>query len=66
MTNAKAGGEIEPASCENPIEQHMALAERVGLRGTPLIYTDSGEKVPGYREAAALASMVKSTDPITN
>ncbi|MFK7892466.1 MAG: DsbC family protein [Granulosicoccus sp.] len=66
MDNAKAGGEIEPASCENPIEQHVALAERVGLRGTPLIYTDSGVKVPGYREAEALATMVNNSEALSN
>jgi len=62
MTNAKAGGRIEPMSCENPIEEHVALAERLGLRGTPLIYTDSGEKIPGYREAAVLAAMVNDSE----
>lgn len=66
MTNAKAGGEIEPMTCDNPIEQHVALAEKVGLRGTPLIYTDSGDKVPGYREAAELAGMVNSSEPLSN
>lgn len=66
MTNAKAGGQITPKSCDNPIEEHIAVAERVGLRGTPLIYTDSGEKVPGYREASVLASMVNESDPINN
>lgn len=66
MTNAKAGGQIEAKTCDNPIEQHVALAERVGLRGTPLIYTDSGEKVPGYREASALVSMVNSSEPLIN
>jgi len=64
MTNAKAGGKIDPKSCANPIEQHIALAERLGLRGTPLIYTDSGEKIPGYREASALASMVNGSEPM--
>lgn len=66
MTNAKAGGKIEPKSCDNPIESHVALAERLGLRGTPLIYTDSGEKVPGYREANVLASMVNGSQPLAN
>ena len=64
MTNAKAGGKIEPKSCANPIEEHVALAERLGLRGTPLIYTDSGEKIPGYREASALVSMVNGSEPL--
>lgn len=66
MTNAKSGGKIEPASCDNPIESHVALAERLGLRGTPLIYTDSGEKVPGYREATVLAGMVNNSEPLAN
>ncbi len=65
MTNAKSGGKVVPKSCANPIEEHVALAERLGLRGTPLIYTDSGEKIPGYREAAALASMVNGSEPLT-
>ena len=66
MTTAKAGGRIVPASCENPIESHMALAERVGLRGTPLIYLDNGQRVPGYREPAALAEIVNGSEPIRN
>ncbi len=66
MTNAKAGGKIEPMTCDNPIEQHVALAERLGLRGTPLIYTDSGEKIPGYREARVLAGMVNQSEPMSN
>lgn len=66
MTNAKAGGKIEPQTCDNPIESHVALAERLGLRGTPLIYTDSGEKIPGYREATVLAGMVNESTPLAN
>lgn len=66
MTNAKQGGKIEPATCDNPIESHVALAERVGLRGTPLIYLDNGEKIPGYREPAALASMVNGSEKLIN
>lgn len=64
MTNAKAGGKIAAKSCPNPIEEHIALAERLGLRGTPLIYTDSGEKIPGYREASALVTMINSSKPL--
>ncbi len=66
MTNAKSGGKIDPKSCDNPIESHVALAERLGLRGTPLIYTDSGVKIPGYREAAILAGMVNDSKPLAN
>ncbi len=66
MTNAKSGGKIDPKSCDTPIESHVALAERLGLRGTPLIYTDSGVKIPGYREAAILAGMVNDSKPLAN
>ena len=64
MTAAKAGARITPATCENPIESHVALAEQVGLRGTPLIYLDTGERVPGYREPDVLASMVNAAEPL--
>ncbi len=63
MTTAKAGGRVEDATCTNPIESHVALAEQVGLRGTPLIYTDSGERIPGYREAGDLVTMIESSEP---
>lgn len=65
MTTAKAGGSVQPGSCENPIHDHMALAEQVGLRGTPLIYLDTGQQVPGYRAAAELVEMVKAGTPVT-
>jgi len=62
MTTAKAGGRIPPSSCNNPIEEHVALAQQVGLRGTPLIYLDTGDRIPGYRDAATLVDMVTSKD----
>lgn len=64
MTTAKAGGQIVPASCENPIESHVQLAEKVGLRGTPLIYLDNGQMIPGYRSASQLVQMINSTEPL--
>ena len=51
MTAAKAGARITPATCENPIESHIALAEQVGLRGTPLIYLDTGRARAGLPRA---------------
>jgi len=66
MTAAKAGQPIQPLACETPIEQHYALAEQVGLRGTPLIYLDNGTAIPGYREAKILVEMINSTEPGAN
>ena len=63
MTTAKAGGAVPGRTCTNPIESHMALAEQVGLRGTPLIYLDTGQQIPGYRAANDLIQMVKAGEP---
>lgn len=60
MTMAKEGKKIDDASCDNPIAEHIDLARKVGLRGTPLVLLDTGEVVSGYRPAALLAEQVKS------
>lgn len=61
MTKAKSGQKVPARSCDNPIEQHMALATDLGLRGTPFIITDSGQKLNGYATAKQLFdSVVKS------
>ena len=64
MTAAKRREPIELKTCENPIGQHMELAQKVGLRGTPLIYIDSGEIVNGYRPADQLVSLVQKSEAL--
>ncbi len=64
MTAAKKGDSIEEKVCENPIKQHVALARQVGLRGTPLIYLDSGEMVNGYRPAKELVKLIQESQPV--
>lgn len=54
MTQAKAGKQIPEKSCENPIQEHIDLAHRMGLRGTPLIVTDKGHVINGYKPADQL------------
>ena len=48
MTDAKAGREIDPADCENPVQEHFEAGQRVGVRGTPAIVTDKGDLIGGY------------------
>lgn len=50
LTSAKAGGRVHAAQrCEtSPIARHYQLAEAIGVRGTPAIYTSNGEHVGGY------------------
>jgi len=64
MTVAKTGGQVESAECDNPIQAHVDLATRVGLRGTPLIYLDDGTKIPGYRPASELVKMIEDSEPL--
>lgn len=54
MTKAKAGAVPEKRVCENPIREHMALARRLGLRGTPYTITDTGRAIGGYVPAPEL------------
>lgn len=58
MNKAKSGYKIAMRSCDNPIEKHMALAEDLGLRGTPFIITDGGQKLGGYAPAKQLFDKV--------
>ena len=64
MTAAKRREPIEEKTCENPIQEHIDLAREVGLRGTPLIYLDSGEIVNGYRPADQLIQLVQNSQPV--
>ena len=48
MSDAKAGRENEPATCENPVQAHFDAGRRVGARGTPTIVTDTGGAIGGY------------------
>ena len=49
MDEAKLGREIPVADCDNPVQEHMALGERLGVQGTPALVLESGAMLPGYR-----------------
>ena len=55
LTAAKAGGEVEKKSCDNPVEQEYKLGVKLGVRGTPTIFMSDGRMVPGYMPPARLA-----------
>lgn len=48
MTIAKANGKIEERQCDNPVKSHIALGGRLGVTGTPAIFTEEGRLLPGY------------------
>lgn len=34
--------------CRHPINEHLALAQKIGVTGTPYMVLDDGEVIPGY------------------
>lgn len=54
LTDAKAGREVPPASCDNPVEETYMLGRKVGVDGTPTIIFDDGTVTPGYIPSAQL------------
>lgn len=63
MTLAKRGVMPEKRECQNPIQEHMALAQRLGLRGTPFTITDTGRIISGYTPAAKLVESLDLDKP---
>lgn len=50
MTVAKAGGTVDPRSCDNPVAEQYGLGQEIGVRGTPTMILDTGEVIPGFVE----------------
>ncbi|MFN5745673.1 MAG: DsbC family protein [Methylococcaceae bacterium] len=59
LTKAKSGENLARKQCDNPIDEHMALAEAMGANGTPMIVTEKGVIMPGYVPADQLLKMLE-------
>jgi len=55
LTEAKQGKDPEPKTCDNPVDDHLALGMELGARGTPMLVTAKGSIFPGYMSAKQLA-----------
>lgn len=60
LTDAKAGKNISMKTCENPVAEHMALGELIGVSGTPAMVMEDGEMVAGYLPAKRLAAQFQA------
>jgi len=60
MTDAKAGKAVPEKQCDNPIDEHMTLVEKLSITGTPTSVLEDGEVIPGYIPAARLITMLES------
>lgn len=59
MTEAKRGKDLPDESCENPILEHMQIAQQVGLQGTPMIILEDGTSISGYLPPDRLSSVLE-------
>lgn len=62
MTVAKNGGDVPVAKCDAPVQNHYDLGRKLGVRGTPAIYTETGVQVGGYLPAEALLGRLQALD----
>ena len=58
LTEAKLGKEIEAKDCANPVAEHYALGQKMGVSGTPAILLEDGTLIPGFVPPAELAQQL--------
>lgn len=61
LTRAKRGETLKAGRCETPVAAQYALGQKLGIRGTPGIFTDQGEYLAGYMPAAQMAEYLASS-----
>lgn len=65
MTQAKQGQKLKGVTvteqCKQIVSDHIALGQRLGIRGTPAIYTKDGMQVGGYVEPKNLIEMLTNS-----
>jgi thiol:disulfide interchange protein DsbC len=60
LTRAKLGGSVPDATCaETPVAAHYDLGQQIGVRGTPAVFSASGELLGGYLPPATLAKRLE-------
>jgi thiol:disulfide interchange protein DsbC len=61
LTRAKAGAvlDLKQTCADTPVAREYALGESVGVRGTPAIFTESGDYISGYMEPRELVKQLK-------
>jgi thiol:disulfide interchange protein DsbC len=48
MTRAKDGEELDAKTCNNPVEAEFNIGRQLGVQGTPALFLESGQMLPGY------------------
>lgn len=48
------GEELAPATCTNPVQAQFDLGQKMGVTGTPAIFTEDGRQIGGYLSVSDL------------
>ena len=59
LTDAKNGVAVAKGTCDSPVAAQYNLGGRIGVSGTPAIFFEDGELVPGYIPPAELKAMLE-------
>ena len=63
ITHAKQGEDVKSPSCgTTPVGKQYALGEKIGVNGTPAIFTDNGDYIGGYLPAAKMLEQLEALD----
>jgi thiol:disulfide interchange protein DsbC len=62
ITEAKAGRDVKSEQCATPVAKQFQLGEDLGVRGTPAIFTTTGDYIGGYLPPG---QMVKELDRLS-
>jgi len=65
VEDGMAGKPIAMKTCPHPIAEVQALGEKLGVNGTPAIFLDNGQRLPGYVPAEQMLSMLGIGKPGT-
>jgi thiol:disulfide interchange protein DsbC len=58
LTRSKSGENLPRKNCDNPVDEHMKMADDFGVSGTPTIVLENGEVIPGYVPADRLEKIL--------
>jgi len=48
MTDAKNGDAVNSPECDSPVKAHFELGRKLGVNGTPSLFLENGQMLPGY------------------
>jgi thiol:disulfide interchange protein DsbC len=59
LTRAKNGEKLKPKTCDNPVQAEFETGQKLGVQGTPALFTESGQVLPGYVPADRLIEILQ-------